>query len=414
MFSAFERLVAFRYLRSRRKEGFISVITWFSLLGICLGVATLIIVMAVMNGFRQELLDRILGLNAHITASHYGAPIENYDMLSKKILSLDGVTSATPTIEGQVMAVGNEYSSGAVVRGIKLSDLKSKSLISQNITRGNIDDFKGNDAVIVGSRLAASLGLRQGDKIALISPTTNATFFGAIPRMKEYTIIGMFEIGMFEYDSSIIFMPLAAAQTYFHYPASVNRIEMMTDDPDKSDVYAEQIYNLLEQDLVVTDWKRANVHFFNSLKVERNVMFLILTLIIIVAAFNIISSMIMLVNDKAKAIAILRTMGASKGSIMRIFIMAGAYVGVLGTLFGFLLGLSFSLNIETIRQWIEGFSGAELFAAEIYFLSHLPAIVELHEVISVVVMSLSLTLLATLYPAWKAARIDPAEGVRYE
>lgn len=407
-------MVASRYLRSRRREGFISVIAWFSLAGICLGVATLIIVMSVMNGFRQELLDRILGLNSHITVSHYSKPITSFDSDAELITTLDGVVSAIPTIEGQVMAVNGQYSSGAIVRGIRLNDLQNKALVSGNIKSGSLLNFSMNDSVIIGSRLALILGLRVGDKITLISSQTNATFFGAIPRMKEYRIAGLFEVGMYEYDSSVIFMPLNLAQSYFNFKDSVNRIEVMINDADRSSDLAVEINDLLLDRLLVTDWQRSNAHFFNSLKVERNVMFLILTLIIIVAAFNVISSMIMLVNDKSRAIAILRTMGASRTSIMWIFIMAGSVIGVIGTILGFILGLSFSLNIDTIKQWIENFSGAELFSAEIYFLSQLPAIVDTGEVIMVVTISLSLSFLATIYPAWKATRVDPAHGVHHE
>ena len=414
VFSAFERMVAFRYLRARRKEGFISVIAGFSLLGIGLGVATLIVVMAVMNGFRQELLSRILGVNGHISIYGPGLALPDYDPLADAIRRLPGVVRAIPTVEGQVMATSPAAAAGAMVRGVRTEDLLSREVFAKGI-KGNPAEFTGTDAVVVGRRLAERLGLGVGDRITLISPKGNVTAFGTVPRMRAYKIAATFEVGMYEYDSSFVFMPLEAAQIYFQLPGMVSQIEVFADNPDKVPDLRLEIFRLNPgAGLRVHDWQQSNASFFNAIQVERNVMFLILTLIIIVAAFNIISSLIMLVQDKGRDIAILRTMGATRGMIMRIFFLAGASVGVAGTLFGLALGVWFATHIEAIRQFIQSIVGRDLFAAEIYFLTQLPAKVDPSEVASVVVMALGLSFAATIYPSWRAANLDPVEALRYE
>ncbi|WP_417782624.1 lipoprotein-releasing ABC transporter permease subunit [Terasakiella pusilla] len=407
-------MMAARYLRARRREGFVSVIAWFSLLGIALGVATLIIVMSVMNGFREELLSRILGINGHINVYGQQREIADYPTLAEQLAKIDGVKTVTPMIEGQVMATGNGASSGAMVRGLSPEDFQKRTLLNDSIQAGSFKLFEQGEGIIIGSRLANKLGLWVGDKITLISPKGNVTAFGTVPRMRAYTIAATFDVGMYEYDSSFVFMPLTAAQNYFRVNG-VNYLEVMTPSAEEADEVTANIqYTMGRYGLNPVDWKRTNASFFNALQVERNVMFMILTLIIIVAAFNIISGLIMLVKDKGKDIAILRTMGASRGSIMRIFFISGASVGVFGTFGGFILGLAFAENIETIRRWIEKLSGNDLFAAEIYFLSKLPAIVDYGEVGLVVGMGLGLSFLATLYPSWRAARLDPVEALRYE
>ena len=414
MFSRFEWMMAFRYLRARRQEGFISVIAWFSLLGIALGVATLVIVMSVMNGFRQELLTRILGLNGHMSVYTTSGKMKSFDDLATKISTMNGVVSVTPMIEGQVMVTARGIAQGAVVRALRKSDLEKRNILSGNINRGSLDKYGQNNGLVIGHRLAQKLGVRVGDKLTLISPKGTITAFGTVPKMKAFEVAATFEIGMFEYDSSFIFMPLKLAQGYFKLPDAVTNLEVFIDDPDNAPDMVSNVMLSAGKGIRVHDWQRANASFFNAIQVERNVMFLILTLIILVAAFNIISSMIMLVKDKGRDIAILRTMGATRGTIMRIFFIAGASVGVIGTLAGFVLGLSFAENIEAIRQWIQSLSGSELFAAEIYFLSQLPAIVDVNEVIAVVSMGFGLSIVATIYPAWRAARLDPAEALRYE
>ena len=405
-----------RYLRARRQEGFISVIAWFSLLGIALGVATLIIVMSVMNGFRQELLTRILGLNGHFGI--YGAPatgLKDFDALAEAVRAVRGVTAANPMVEGQAMATANGVARGAVVRGLRQADMRAKAIVADNIKAGQLDAFAGPDAALIGSRLAERMGLATGDKITLISPRGTVTAFGSIPRVRAYTVVATFEIGMFEYDSGFVFLPLEAARTFFGLPDdAVTTLEIFVEDPDRVREYAADIIQVAPGAGRLHDWQQANASFFNAIQVERNVMFLILTLIILVAAFNIISSLIMLVKDKGRDIAILRTMGATRGMIMRVFLLSGASVGVIGTLAGFALGLAFVDNIESIRRGIESLTGGELFAAEIYFLSQLPAEIDPGEVTMVVLMGLGLSFLATLYPSWRAARIEPAEALRYE
>jgi lipoprotein-releasing system permease protein len=413
VFDAFERMVAFRYLRARRKEGLISVIAGFSLLGIGLGVATLIVVMAVMNGFRQELLSRILGLNGHIGIYGTAGSLGGYDPLAEQIRRVPGVVRAVPTVEGQVMATSPSGASGAVVRGVRPPDLLSRPTIQKSFA-GNASAFQGQDSVVIGYRLAEKLGLMVGDTVTLISPKGTATAFGTVPRMKGYKIVGTFNVGMFEYDSGFIFMPLEAAQVYFKLPEAITQIEVFMENPDQVPEARLAINRLAPGAFRIYDWQQANASFFNAIQVERNVMFLILTLIILVAAFNIISSLIMLVKDKGRDIAILRTMGATRGMIMRIFFLSGASVGVVGTLFGTALGVWFATHIEAIRQFIQAIVGRELFAAEIYFLTQLPARVDSGEVVSVVLMALGLSFAATVYPSWRAATLDPVEALRYE
>jgi lipoprotein-releasing system permease protein len=413
IFNSFERMVAFRYLRARRKEGFISVIAGFSLAGIGLGVATLIVVMAVMNGFRHELLGRILGINGHIGVYGAGAPLSGFDPLAESIRKLPGVTKVIPTAEGQVFATSPGGGTGAIVRGVRAEDLLTRPIFQKKY-RGNPADYTGDDAVVIGKRLAEKLGVRIGDSISLISPKGNSTAFGTVPRMRGYRVVGTFDIGMFEYDSGFIFMPLEAAQTYFRLTGAVTQIEVFLENPDMVPATRKAIWEITGNTANIYDWQQANANFFNAIQVERNVMFLILTLIILVAAFNIISSLIMLVKDKGRDIAILRTMGATRGMILRIFFLAGASVGVVGTVAGTILGVAFATNIENIRQFIQSIIGRELFAAEIYFLTQLPARVETREVVTVVLMALGLSFAATIYPAWRAAKLDPVEALRYE
>jgi len=415
MFGAFERMVAARYLRARRREGFISIIAWFSLLGIALGVATLIIVMSVMNGFRAELMGRILGLNGHIGVYAPVGGMTEYGVLADRIRGLPGVASVMPVAEQQVLiTAANGAASGALVRGVQPADLLSRGAVASGIRSGDAADFQGADAVIVGDRLAQKLGVRVGDPITVILPSGSATAFGTMPRLRAYKVVATFNVGMFEYDSTFVFMPLEAAQLLFRLPDRVTDLQVMLTDPDQVATVSQLIRGFAGNGLRIYDFERANASFFNAVQVERNVMFLILTLIIVVAAFNVISSLIMLVKDKSRDIAILRTMGATRGMIMRIFFLSGAAVGIIGTLSGVALGLAFALNIETIRQTLQKLSGSDLFSAEIYFLSQLPARVEPGEVLLVVAIALGLSFAATLYPSWRAARLDPVEALRYE
>jgi len=414
MFSPVEWMIALRYMRARRAEGFISVIAGFSLMGIALGVATLIIVLSVMNGFRGELLDRILGLNGHIAVVSSTGTLSDYDPLAARVRMVDGVLSVTPLVEGQILATNGGRAAGALVRGLTPEALAARPSIAGNIRLGSLSQFGGSDSVVMGSRLARTLGVRVGDKVTLVSPRGTVTAFGTVPRMQAYRVVATFEVGMFEFDSSFIFMPLAAAQQYFRLGDTVNQLEVFVEDPDAFQRQRLAIAGVIDPHHRLFDWQQANSSFFNALQVERNVMFLILTLIILVAAFNIISSLIMLVKDKGSAIAILRTVGASRGMVMRIFFIVGTSIGVVGTVAGAILGLVFSENIEVIRRWLEALTGTELFAAEIYFLSQLPAEVDPGEVVMVVCMALGLSILATLYPSWRASRLDPVEALRNE
>ena len=414
IFSKFERMVAGRYLRAKRKEGFISVITAFAFTGIALGVATLIIVMSVMNGFRTELLNRILGINGHIgimAPSSY--PFNNYEAAVKEISEMEHITLAVPLIENQLLVTAGKSAEGAMVRGIRGEDMLRKEALAKAVEKVDMDYFEG-DKVIMGIRLARKMGVVEGDKITLLSPNGKVTAFGTVPRMKAYQVIGMFDSGMYEYDANFIFMPLDTAQVYFGLGKAVTNIDITIDD----DKYLNAVREALEQSLggsaYVYDWKQSNAAFFNAIEVERNVMFIILTLIILVAAFNIITGLIMLVKDKGRDVAVLRTMGATKGMIMRIFFIDGAFIGVVGAALGLVLGLLFCENIEEIRQGLQAMLGRDLFSAEIYFLSKLPAKVDATEVASVVLISLLLSFAATLYPSWRAAKFDPVEALRYE
>ncbi|MDJ0388134.1 lipoprotein-releasing ABC transporter permease subunit [Roseomonas sp. E05] len=417
MFGAFERKVAFRYLRARKGERFVSVIATFSLVGIALGVATLIIVMSVMGGFRQELLGRILGLNGHLGVYAAGSGgLQNYDDIAERVRKLPGVAMATPIVEGQVLLTSEAGgATGGLARGIKPEDLRARPILANNIRAGSLDAFQGDDAIMVGTRLAQKLGLGIGSKVTLVSPQGRTTVIGTVPRMRAYTVIAMFEAGMNEYDSSYVFLPLQAAQVYFQMRDAASQIEVFVQDPDNVRQVTQEIIRALSpMPFRVLDWQASNSSFFAAVQVERNVMFLILTLIIVVAAFNIISSLIMLVKDKGRDIAILRTMGATRGAVMRIFLICGTSIGVLGTGIGFLIGVVFCLNIERIREALQALTGTQLFSPEVYFLTQLPAVLNPHEVIQVVLMGLGLSVLATLYPSWRAAKTDPVEALRNE
>ena len=412
-FAPFEWLVALRYLRARRKEGFISVIAGFSFIGIMLGVATLIIVMAVMNGFRQELFNKMLGLNGHVVV-HSLANFTDFDDVAARVLNVPGVKLALPLVEGQVMVSTTNLSSGALVRGLREADLKKLKAISRNIRFGTLDGFDEKPGVALGTRLANELNVRIGDQVSLLTPRGAATALGTAPRVKRYPVAAIFEIGMSEYDASIIFMPLKEAQLYFNQPDSVTVLEVVLDSPDEVGELAPKIVSAGGSSIYVSDWRQRNATFFTALKVERNVMFLILTLIVLVAALNIISGLIMLVKDKGHDIAILRTMGATRAAVMRIFFITGASIGIVGTLAGLVLGVLVCLNIERLRELIGWLTDTELFAPELYYLSQLPASMDTGETISVVVMALILSVLATLYPSWRASRLDPVEALRYE
>ena len=416
MFNAFERKIAARYLRARRGERFVSVIAIFSLVGIALGVATLIIVTSVMNGFRQELLSQILGLNGDIGIYGAGQPLTNYDAMSQKIRTIKDVTGAFPISQGEVLMSGPQGgATGGIARGITLDGLKQLPTVSHHVVAGSLANLTGGDAIAIGAGLAQQFNLSVGSQISLILPQGKATVIGTIPSIQAFHVVAIFQTGMQQYDSSFVFLPLDAAQTLFQQTGSASQIQVFVTDPDHDEAVKQAILNMFPgQPLNIQDWKQNNDSFLAAVTVERNVMFLILTLIIIVAAFNVISSMIMMVKDKAKDIAILRTMGASSGSVLRIFLMAGASIGVLGTFIGFALGVLFCHYINDIRLFVQHITGQKLFDPTIYYLESLPAQLDWREVVEIVLMALVLSVLATLYPSWRAAKIDPVETLRSE
>jgi lipoprotein-releasing system permease protein len=413
-FAPFEWMLSLRYLRARRKEGFISVIAGFSFLGIMLGVATLIIVMAVMNGFRQELLDKILGLNGHLLIQPLESPLTDWQVVADRVGKVPGVRLAAPIVEGQALASSPFNASGVLVRGVRGGDLAKLSSVASNIEFGTLDGFDEGQGIAIGKRLAEQLSLRVGDNLTLVAPRGAVTPMGTTPRIKAYKIAAIFVIGMSEYDAAFVFMPLPEAQAYFNRTGDVTAIEVYTDNPDRIDNYRKLIADAAQRPIYMIDWRTRNATFFGALQVERNVMFLILTLIVLVAALNIVSGLIMLVKDKGSDVAILRTMGATQGAIMRVFLITGASIGFVGTAFGFLLGTVVCLNVESIRQFMSWLTNTNLFPPELYFLSKLPADMNAGETTAVVVMALGLSLLATLYPSWRAARLDPVEALRYE
>jgi lipoprotein-releasing system permease protein len=413
-FSYFEWKIAGRYLKSKKKDGVISIIAIFSLIGIILGVATLIIVLAVMNGFRSELLDKILGINGHITVQAYDGKLYDYRNYSNSIVALPGVSNSIPIIDSQVMISSGDITNGALIKGVTREDILSIKKISQNIKLGSLDNFNNNEVIIIGTRMAINMGVNVGDSLTLISPKGAQTPFGTTPRVKSYEIVALFEIGMSEYDGNIIYMPMLEAQRYFNKKDAVSGIEIFLDNPDEAENYQQTIENITNNNFYVSSWKQKNSAFFTALEVERDLMFIIVSLIVLVAGLNIISGLIMLVKDKTSDIAILRTMGASRKSIMRIFFITGAFIGITGTFIGVIVGILFCNNIDFIRLLISSITGTDLFSPEMYYLTKLPAEINISELISVIIMSLSFSVIATLYPSYRASKVDPVVALRYE
>jgi lipoprotein-releasing system permease protein len=412
-FAPFEWMIALRYLRARRASGFVSVIALISFLGITVGVAALIVVMSVMNGFHKELLDKIIGVNGHIFLQAADTPLTDYAKVAADAKRVHGVDLAIPLVEGAAGVSSTFNQAGALVRGIREADLKQLPGIAGHVKVGTLDGFDTSGGVAIGQGLAETLSLRVGDNITVLTAKGVQTPFGTAPRIKSYPVRAIFQIGMSQFDNLFVYMPLPEAQVFFNRENEATVIELFLSDPEKIDEVRQAIDLSAGRPMIMTDWRERNKTFFDALKVERNVMFIIVTLIVLVAALNIISGLIMLVKDKSADIAILRTMGATRGAIMRIFLITGTSIGIAGTFAGFLIGLVIAENVEAIRSGMNSLLHANLFPAELYFLSRLPSVVDPGDVITVVAMTMSLSILATLYPSWRAARLDPVEALRH-
>jgi len=417
-FGIWERTVAWRYLRTKRKNGGVALISVISFSAVMLAVFALITVMSVMNGFRAELLGRLLGFNGHIYAQ---GPLVNgpdREGVIARIKASPGVIQAAPLVEAQAMVIGPNQVTGAIVRGVNPADLRGMKLISGNIKQGSLDGYGegeyGGDMVLIGDRMARNLGLSVGDPITLISPSGPATAFGTSTREKDYVVGGVFSVGMSQFDESYVMMPLAQAQLFFGRDTAIDYVEVKLTDPDNAKQAKAAIEQAVGPGAFITAWMDKNSSYFNALQVERKVMRLILFFIVAIATLNIISGLVMLVKNKGRDIAILRTMGASQSSILRIFIMAGASIGLAGTLMGLLLGVLFCANITAIQNFVEWATGTAVFSADIYFLAHIPAKIDWVEVAGVVSISTLMSVLATLPPALRASRLDPVEALRYE
>lgn len=413
-FSPFEWMIAFRYLRARRAQGFVSVIAGFSFAGIMLGVATLIVVMSVMNGFHIELMNKIIGINGHVFLQGVERPLTDYDEVAERVRKVPGVTLALPMVESAAGVSSPYQQTGALVRGIREADIKKLPGIAANVRLGTLDSFDQLGGVAIGQKMAEQLSLRVGDTITILTARGASTPFGVAPRIKSYPVVAIFQIGVTEFDGLFVYMPFEEAQAFFNKEGEASVIEAFVQNPEAMDDYREKLDAAVQRPMIMTDWRQRNKSFFDALKVERTVMFFILTLIVLVAALNIISGLTMLVKDKGRDIAILRTMGATRGAIQRVFLITGAAIGVSGTLAGFLLGLLVAHNLESIRLFLNRILGLNIFDPTFYLLSHLPSVVQMSDVLSVVALSLTLSVLATIFPSRRAAKLDPVEALRYE
>ncbi len=399
----FAPFIAWRYLRTPKKEGFVAVVSMFSFLGMTLGVATLIIVMSVMNGFKHELETRILGFNSHLTL------FATQPVSLKDIKDIPHVHSINPFMDKQGICASRQSSTGAIIRCMPFDDLKKKKMVSDNIVMGTIGQ-DSDQSIVIGHKLAEKLSVRCNDVVRITAAEGRPSPLGMLPRTRDFKISGIFNSGMHEYDSTMIFLPLSVGRAFFD-PTPYTAYEIFLDRMDHTHTVKNA---LLKKKLRVIDWKKINSSMFKAIQVQSNVMFLILTLIVLVAAFNIMSGLVMLVKDKTKDIAILKTMGATQTSIMCIFMMIGSFIGIVGTMLGSGLGLAFAYNIDRIRLFLESISDTNLFQAEIYFLSSLPSRVDTQQTLGVIAIALALTIVSTAYPAWKGARLNPAKGLHYD
>ena len=439
-FSPFEFMVSWRYLRAKREETFISVIAALTLTGIAIGVATLIVVTSVMNGFRAELIDKILGLNGHFTVFPIEEQFEDFDEAALRMENVEGVVSVVAYVEGQALATGVGQSTGVSVRGLSQVDMNKLPAMSSSVILGGFDEWDNSRGVAIGIRLAQKLGVSIGDPVTIITPDGVVTPFGTAPQIRSYPVSTIFELGMVEFDSFFVYMPLTQGQDYFNLYRDVlkdgigplpldatdaqideaykriyrvSALEIFLEDADSTKTLRDPLQVAAERPMIFTDWQRRNETLFSALQVERVVMFVILSMIVLVAVFNIISSLVMLVKEKNSDIAVLRTIGATRASIMRIFCMTGTAIGVAGTIIGLVVGLVIAFNAEAIRAWLSETLGITLFPPEIFFLAELPSKTDLYEVGLIVGLTLLLSFLASLYPAWRAAQYDPVEALRY-
>ncbi len=432
-------MIATRYLNTKHKDGFISVINIFAALGIALGVATLIIVMSVMNGYEKELIGKILGFKGHIAIISMNDEISDYTAINQKIKNnIQQIKFTAPVVNGQGMLSSNGRVSGVMVKGMIIDDLLNKPEFAQSLYLGynnelhNQNDVNGlrqfftqGNPILLGVELAKTLHVSVGEEVKLIAPNTSSTIMGAAPRIKTFVVAGTFDTGMYEYNAGMAYIPLRWGQIFFNTNNKVNEIEISLynlNDIEKTQKILTQVLAEFSNptnsqdnnDLIIVDWKQTNQSLASVLKVEQNVMFIILSLIIMIAAFNIISSLVILVKDKSKSIAILRTMGKTKSSIARIFIFCGFAIGMIGTIFGSTIGIVFALNINSIKNWLESLIGVKMFDPMIYFLTTMPADLSYQQVAVVVTISLSLSLLATIYPALKISRMSASQILRHE
>jgi lipoprotein-releasing system permease protein len=415
MFGAFERAVAGRYLRARKGERFVSIIAVFSLIGIALGVATLIVVSSVMSGFQTELVTRALGVNGHISIeAPAGGKIDAYQSLLARMRAVPGVVSILPVLDGQVFLTTSQGGGrGGLVRGVTAEDLRQLHPVADHLIAGKLADLTGDNAILVGAGIAAYNRLRVGSDITLISPQGAATAFGTVPRERAFRVVGIFDAGLSTYNDGVVFLPLPMAQIFFQKPDAITGFQIWVSDPDHVEEVVRPLAAILAgHDLLLRDWRHANDQLVGVLQVQKDTMFIVLGLIVLVAAFNVISSLIMLVKDKRADIAVLRTLGAGSGAILRIFLMCGAFVGVSGTAIGTLLGVLVCHNIVAIQHFIEGLTGNQVFDSSVFMLTELPSAIDWGDVARVVALGLVLSLLATLYPSWRAARTDPVEALR--
>ena len=421
-FSKFEWMIAWRYLRAKRAEGGVSIMTWISLIGITLAVAALIITLAVRAGFRAEFVDTILGANAHVTvfnsitvddSGRTSRVMEDYKEKAERIRQIPGVTRVAPLIKGQVMANNRQYNTGAQVFGISLEDLKGIPRIASGEEQiGNIDDF--DRGVAIGKGIANTLGLGVGDKIKLISPNGTKTAFGVSPRVKVYEVVYIFSVGRYDIDGIRIYMPFKEAQSFFNREGVADELEVMVAEPEKVDDMALDLLRAGGDRTVLWTWRDASGAFLRALTVEDNVMFVLMSVLVLIAAMNIISGLVMLVKNKGRDIGILRTMGLTEGSVLRVFFICGALTGLLGTLFGVILGCLFALYFDPILAFVSGASGGQVWDASVRGIYKLPALLQFKDVMSAIALSLGLSFIVTIFPARRAARMNPVEALRYE